>query len=190
MPVTPPGIVGALVPNLLAVALVGTDVPKYASGVAAGLVRWIPSIRVTTTDAGSAGVGSNVPLPLPVPSPLLIPNLTLGMTSMGLIGPFMPVLVTGLANGLSVAFAQMLVKTTHPTVGTGSGVAKFVAPPATPFMVQGFSSVGMVGPSAAQKAGALGIGLDRTFASLVVPVAIVGSASPTGASGVGTGNIV
>ena len=190
MPVAPPAIIGAIVPSLFSAAIVGQDVPKYASGVASGLVQWVPLVKVSTTDTGSAGVGSNVPLPVTVVQPVLYANLITGMTSQGLVGPFMPLFCLGLANGLVASFAQMLVKTTHPSVGTGGGVARFNAPPAALSVIRGFTSVGMIGPSAVQKATALGIALDRTFASLVLPVVIVGSASPVGAAGVGFGNIV
>jgi hypothetical protein len=57
-------------------------------------------------------------------------------------------------------------------------------------MVAGFKSVGMVGLYTDRKALALGMALDTTFATLVEPVAIVGSASPTAGSGVGTGKIL
>jgi len=190
MPVTPPGIIGAVVPNLAAVSFIGTDVPKYANAVAQGLVKWIPLIKVSTVDGGTAGAGTNVPLPLSIPTPVIYANLLAGMAAQGFKGPFMPLFCSGLANGLTAAFFQMLVKTNHPVVGVGSGIARFTAPPAALSIISGFAAAGLNGPSTAQAARALATGLDRTFASLVLPVVIVGTPSPTGASGVGFGGIL
>lgn len=190
MPVTPVGIIGTLVPSLVSCAFIGTDVPKYANAVAQGLVRWIPLVKVTTTDVGSAGVGSNVPFPLIVITPVLYANLLSGMLGQGLKGPLMPLFVSGLSTGLTTAFFQMLIKTTHPSVGVGAGVARMNAPPAFPSISAGFASAGMKGPSSIKAAKALATGLDRTFASLIMPVAIVGSPSPVGSAGVGFGSII
>jgi hypothetical protein len=190
MPVALPAIVGTLIPNLVSTGCLGTDVPKLCSGIGGGLVRWVPIVKVSTVDAGTAGAGSNVPTPVVAPQPLLLTNLLTAMASMGLLGIFVPSFVAGLSNGLSVAFLAMLVKTTHPGVGTGAGVGKYVPPPATPMMISGFASAGIVGDSAVRLATAIGMALTTTFASLVVPVAIVGSASPSPASGTGAGSIV
>lgn len=190
MPITTPGIVGSIVTNLNAVSLIGTDVPKYANGVAQGLILWVPLIQVVTVDVGTAGTGTNVPLPVSVVTPTLYANLFTGATGQGFTGIYLPVFLNGLANGLTAAFFQMLVETVHPIVGTGTGVATFVAPPASTSMITGFASAGLIGPQAVQAAVALAIGLDLTFASLSLPIVIVGTATPTGASGVGTGKIV
>lgn len=189
MPATIPGIMGALIPNLIACGMIGTGVSKYARGVAMGLVRWVPQIKVSTVDTGSAGTGRNVPQPLTVPTPILYGNLVASMTSQGLAGPFMPLFVTGLSNGLTVAFAQMLVSTNHSSVGTGAGVATFKAPPAVKSITEGFTAAGLNGKATARKARALGVALDRTLASLVIPIAIVGSASSSPSTGVGSGQI-
>jgi hypothetical protein len=109
---------------------------------------------------------------------------------MNLLGVMAPIFLLGLANGLTAVFLQTLIKTQHVGVGTGAGVATFKAPPAFPSIIAGFASAGMVGQAASRKAQALGIGLDRTFASLFLPVAIVGTASPTAATGRGFGSIV
>jgi hypothetical protein len=190
MPVTTPGITNALLPNLISVGLLGTEVPKLARGIANGVAQWVPQIRVNTTDAGSAGSGSNIPLPVTVANPILLANLTSGMSVQGLLGVFVPPYLLGLTNGLCAAFLQMAIKTTHVGVGSGAGVAKFTAPPARTSMINGFNSAGLKGDSAARKASAIAQGLDLTFASLLLPVAIVGSASPSPGTGVGTGSIV
>ena len=190
MPVTVPGIQGALIPNLAAVAVAGVGVPQYTNGVAQGLANWVRTITVSTVDTGTAGAGKNAPLPLSVPLPLLVTNITSGMASQGLLGTLAPIFITGLSTGLSVAFLQMVLSTVHPGVGTGAGIATFRAPSAVSFMVSGFKSAGMNGPATERKAVALGRAFDITFASLIVPVAIVGPSSPTGSTGKGTGKIV
>lgn len=190
MPVVLPAIVGTLTSNLMAAGLLGTDVSKMATGVANGLQTWVPTIQVVTVDAGTLGAGSGTPLPLVVPQPVLFGNLQSMIAAAGFVGQSVPQLATGLSNGLSQAFLAMLVTTQHPGIGTGTGVATFVAPPAAGPMVGGFASASLIGEAAPRLAAAIGNALDMTFASLIVNVVIVGSASPTGGSGAGTGKIL
>ena len=190
MPVLVPGIVGALIPNLVSTGMIGTGVPKYALGVALGLSNWIPKVRIQTVDAGTLGVGKSAPIPLIVPQPLLYTNLMIGAASQGLLGVFLPVFTVGLANGLVLSFAQMLINTTHPSVGAGAAVAKFLAPPAAMSMLQGFKQAGMNGNASDKKAKAIGRALDMTFAVLVMPVVIVGPPSISPGAGSGFGGLV
>jgi len=190
MPIALPAISGVLTTNLFATALIGTDTPRLASGVATGLVSWVPQVTVSTVDAGSAGAGTGVPVPWVVPQPILLGLLTANIPPAGFVGLFTPSLIIGLANGLALSFLQMLISTTHFSVGTGSGVASFKAPPAATSMVAGFASAGLVGDAAPRLATAIGISLDSAIASLVIPIVIVGSASPSAATGVGTGKII
>ncbi len=190
MPTTVPGFMGALIPNIVATGMIGTGIPKYARGVALGLQQWLPKVRVATVDTGTAGAGKNVPLPILVPQPLLYGNLLAGMISQKQVGVFMPPFIAGLANGLVLCFGQVLISTTHPSVGIGGGIAKFTAIPAAQSMISGFAQAGMVGDQAVKKARAVATGLDRTFAILVMPVAIVGSPSPFPSAGSGFGNLV
>lgn len=190
MPIALPIITGTLTTNLVATALVGTDTPRLASGVASGLVQWVPQVTVSTVDAGSGGVGVGVPTPWIIPQPLLLGLLAANIPPAGFAGLFTPSLILGLANGLSLAFLQMLISTTHPTVGTGTGISKFAAPPAAISMNAGFASAGLVGDAAPRLATAIGISLDAAIASLVIPIAIVGPASPSATSGTGTGKII
>lgn len=190
MPVTVPGILGAVLPNLVSVAMLGTGTPMYARGVALGVSYWIPKVRVSTVDVGTAGSGKNAPLPLVVPTPLLYSNLLTGMTANGLAGILMPAFVLGLSNGLTLAFSQMLINTTHPTVGSGTGVAKFSGPPAFSSILQGFVDAGMTGEVLSKKSRALGMALDATFVSLVIPLVIVGPSSVSPGTGKGLGRII
>ena len=190
MPVTVPGIFGALMPNLLATGHLGLDTPKLAIAIATGVATWVPQIVVQTIDAGTLGVGKGVPIPLIIPQPILYGALLAGDASFGLLGILTPIMTLGIANGLVLGFLQMLTNTVHAGVGVGSGVARFIAPPAGPTMVGGFASAGMIGEDAAKKANAIGQGLDTTFASLVLPVVIVGAPTPAGGAGVGVGNII
>jgi len=190
MPVTVPGVVGAVLPNLIATANLGTGVPQLASGVANGVVQWTPQIVVATIDAGSLGVGSGGPVPVVIPPPAMLGAMTGGFASFGLLGIMAPLLIAGLSNGLVLAYLQALVKTTHPGIGVGSGVAKFIAPPAGPIFIAGFKAAGMKGQSTDQLALAIGQALDIVFASLLIPIPIVGSASPAGGAGAGVGNII
>lgn len=190
MPIAVPSLTGTLTANLASVGLIGTDMPRLASGVALGLTYWVPQVTVSTIDTGSAGVGSGVPIPWVVPQPVLFGLLGSNIPSVGILGMFTPSLVLGLANGLSLSFLQMLVSTTHPTVGAGSGVAKFMAPPSTSSILAGFSSAGLIGEAAPRLALAIGNSLDAAIASLVIALAIVGPASSAPSTGTGTGKII
>jgi len=190
MPIVLPAIVGAIVPNLIATGNIGDKTPQLATGIANGLQQWIPSIVVQTTDAGSLGVGSGGPMPLVVPQPALYGALLAGAASAGVLGIMAPLMFLGIANGLVLSFAQMLIKTTHPGVGAGTGAARFIGGSAVPAMTAGFAAAGMKGQGTVQIATAVGTGLDITFQALAIPVPIVGSASPSGGSGVGVGLII
>jgi hypothetical protein len=189
MPLTPPGIIGVMLPALFSAGNIGTGTPKLASGIAAGVMLWVAQMKVTTIDTGSLGVGVGL-LPCAVPQPLLFAGVGAGMVSFGNVGPMAPLLTLGVANGLALAFLQGLITTTHPSVGTGSGVAKFVGPSAISSMVGGFASLGMVSPGAVKIASSIGMGIDIAFAGFIVPIPIVGSASPVASGGTGTGTIV
>lgn len=190
MPIALPIAVPLLAANLVSTGMLGIGVPKYATGVINGLTLWVQQIIVNTNDVGSGGAGTNVPLPTLVPTPILYANLVAGMVSQGLIGPLMPPFILGLANGLTAVFLQTLIVTQHVGVGTGAGVARFTAPPAFPSIITGFAMAGINGVATVKKAQALAQGLGQTFASLFLPVVIVGSASPTVTSGVGFGKIL
>lgn len=190
MPIALPAMTGTLTANLLATALVGKDTPKLANGVATGLMYWVPTIRATSIDTGSVGVGVGTPIPLVVPQPVLLGFLLANIPPAGFTGLFAPSLILGLANGLALTFLQMLVSTIHPGIGSGAGVVTFRAPPAAIPMVAGFASAGLVGESSPKLAAAIGRALDASFATLVLPIAIVGSASPVPGVGAGTGSLV
>jgi len=190
MPVTIPGVVGVLFPNLVATGNIGTGVPQLTSGVANGVVQWTPQIVVQTVDSGTLGVGSGGPMPVILPPPILLGAMTVGFASFDILGIMSPLLILGLTNGLVLAYAQALIKTTHAGVGSGTGVATFRAPPAGPIFITGFKAAGMKGQATEKLALAIGQALDVAFASLVMPVPIVGAASPVGGGGVGFGNLI
>lgn len=183
MAVSLPGITGVVAASLLSTGLKGERTPELGMKVASGLVLWVSSIEVKTTDRGFRGEG-NGSQALAVPQFTLFQNLLEAASAQGMKGSYMPPLMLGFANGLAEAFARMLVRTRHPTVGRGSASAKFSAPPAGDPLSVGFGTEAPVGIAAV-----IGAGLDKTFASLVVPISIVGSASFASASGTGAGKI-
>lgn len=191
MPVTPVGAASVITPNLIVVGMLGTGVPQFSLGLGHGLTLWAPSMPVKTVDTGSLGVGVGT-VPLVVPPPLLLVNLLVAFTTMGLMGVMAPLKCQGLSVGMSLAFAQGIVTTTHPMVGTGACVCSFTppAPPiAVPIFVQGFALAGVTGTSIVQLSTAISMALFQTFTSYVLPSPIVGSASPTAGGGVGFGSI-
>jgi len=189
MPLTPAGLTAALTTNLFAAGNIGMKTPQLAAGIAAGVMIWNSTLKVTTVDAGSLGVGKGF-LPCVIPQPLLLVGLLGGLASTGNVGVRLPLLALGVANGLALGFPQGIIMTTHPTVGTGMGVAKFLGTSAVAGMISGFASVGMVGPGPSKMATGIGIGIDTAFAAFTCPVPIVGSASPSASGGTGFGAIV
>ena len=189
MPLTPASITGLVTVNLLATGNLGTKVPQLAAGVAAGVMLWNASLKVVTIDAGTLGVGVGL-LPCVIPQPLLLASFLGGLAATGNVGVMMPLLALGLANGLALSFATGVITTTHPTVGTGTGVARFNGGSAVPGMIGGFASVGMVGPGPTKIATGIGVGLDTAFAAFTVPIPIVGPPSPAASGGTGFGTIV
>lgn len=190
MPLTSANGTAAIAAGLASVTMTGTEVTTYARGIATGISNWLSAIRVTTVDVGTTGVGNNVPLPVVIPSPVLYSNLIAGFAAQALTGTSVPSLCLGLSTGISGAFAQALIVTQHPTVGVGTGVAKFVFSTSIPFLLGGFAQAGMKGTAYVTNATAIGIGLDLTLASLTYPIAIVGASSPYAGAGIGSGSIV
>jgi len=178
-----------LTTNLVATGMLGLGVPKYAMGIANGVALWLPQIIVSTIDAGSLGVGTGI-LPFVIPQPLLLAVLTESFISTGLFGVMAPLKILGLANGLAATLPTAFIKTQHPSVGTGTAVASFTSPPPMPAIQAGFAQAGLVGSSIPKVALAIGLGLQRALVAFKAPVPIIGSASPAGSGGIGTGKIV
>lgn len=189
MPLTPPGIAATLAPALSAAGVLGTSVPQYALGIGVGVCQWAQQVVVLSIDTGTLGVGASTG-PLLVPTPSLLQNLLASFAAMGLAGTMAAPLATGIANGLTLAFAQALVLVSHPSVGVGASVNTFQAGTAAPFMLAGFASVGFHGTYMSNIATAIGLALDTTFRALVLPLLIVGSVSPMASTGAGIGKIV
>jgi len=191
MPLNPSALaVGFLTPNLFSVAHIGIGTPKLALGIAMGVCQFLTSqAKAITVDVGTFGVGTSI-MPLVVPPPLLQGGLYTGFSSMGIIGVFSPLTITGVTNGLVTGLTALaLLQTNHPSVGVGSGIARIVGPSAVPAMLQGFSSMGMTGVGSIKLATAIGMALDITFAGFTLPIPIVGPASPVAGAGSGFGKI-
>ncbi len=189
MPLTPVGLAGVLVPALVSSAQLGIAIPQFALGVGTGVTIFTQSTVVTSVDTGTLGAGVTT-IPLLVPQPLLLANLLAGFAATATVGVMAPLMAVGLANGLALGFLQGLVVMTHPGVGAGAGVAKFIGVGAVPAMIAGFTAAGMVGVGAVKMATAIGIALTLTFATYVLPVPIVGAPSILPGAGVGVGKIV
>lgn len=192
MPVTPVGAATVITPNLIAVGMIGTGVPQFSLGLGYGLSLWAPAMTVKTVDTGTLGVGAGV-VPLVVPPPLLLTNLLIAFTTVGLMGVMAPLKCQGLSVGMSLAFAQGLVVTTHPTVGTGTCICSFTPPMppiAVPLFVQGFALAGVTGIAVTQIATAISLALVQTFTPYVLPSPIVGPPSPVASGGVGFGSVM
>jgi hypothetical protein len=189
MALTIPGAQAAFMGGLSGASIVGASSPSFALGISIGLVTWVATVSVETADVGTAGAGAGTTV-LVVPAPTLLTALQEAFPAAGLVGAMAPALATGLSNGFATAFPQANVITTHPTVGTGSGVAKFIAPPAITAMQEGLASQGMTNTGALQIAGAISTALTAVFSVFTIPVVIVGPSSSDPSTGVGTGKIV
>jgi hypothetical protein len=192
MPLNPPTLAsGFIAPNLLSVAHIGIGMPKLALAIAIGACQFLTiQAKVVTTDTGVLGAGTSV-MPLVIPSPLLQGGLYAGFSSMGILGIMSPLTILGITNGFISGFAALaLLRTNHPGIGVGTGIAKIIGPSAIPSMLLGFASMLMIGEGSIKMATAIGIGLDTTFASFIQPVPIVGAGSPVGGAGVGFGSVI
>jgi hypothetical protein len=129
-------------------------------------------------------------LPFFIPTPLLTTNLLVAYAANGHLGPMAPLEAVGIGNGISLGAVQGLIQTVNPTVGVGLGVGKISGPPAFSSLMQGFSSVGIKGQGASQKANAISIALMVTLTAMVYPIPIVGAGSILPSAGVGTGKII
>lgn len=175
----------AMMPGLKGVGLNGQLTQQMAQVIATGLTEWVQRIVVQTTDQGFGGKSKCVRTTLAVRVSTLFLNLLLADGAGSIFGGASARMTRGTAIGLAAAFSKMRINTHHPSVGSGTGRATFRAPPAGPFMIRGLTALGL-----ADKGKSIGLGLDRTFASLVVPVAIVGAAEPYPGAGAGTGSII
>lgn len=188
--VSPVMAAGFIAPNLLATGQIGQAMPKFALAVSLGVVDYLSSAKVVSVDTGTLGVGTTI-FPLIVPQPVLVAALFSGFGSMGLLGPMAPLVIVGLANGITLGCAALaLLKINHPTVGVGAGVARIVGGSAIPSMLDGFDDMDMNTDGSKKMATAIGIALDITFAAFFEPVPIVGSASPVPSGGVGFGSVI
>jgi hypothetical protein len=189
MPLAAPTLTVTLTTSLLGSGMIGSATPKFASGVAQGVTLWVKKLSVQTVDAGVAGVGTGL-FPFLIPPQLLMANLLAAYVANGQIGPMAPLEAVGLANGLAMGLLTGLIKTTHPTVGAGAGVARISGPPAYSSLMQGFSSVGIKGQGATKKANAISTALMLTLQVITLPIPIVGPVGPSPSSGIGSGKIV
>ncbi len=189
MPLTLPGLVGAISGGLISGSMAGMAVPQIASGLANGILSWIPTVQVVTADAGVLGAGSGL-LPFLLPPPAVVAAMLAGVASAGLSGVMAAPAATGLGMGIAQGLAQGLITTVHPSVGVGTGIAKLVFPPAIPFLLAGLASANLTGISAPLVATAVGTALSAVFAAFIMPIPIVGAGSPSPSSGVGTGKIL
>lgn len=189
MPITPPGLLGAILPAITATGMIGTAAVQLATGVATGITLWNPLIKVISVDTGLLGVGAGTG-PVILPPPVLLGAMITSFAGSGILGTMAVPLATGLSLGIALGYAQGLIVTVNTGVGVGAGVAKFIPPPAVASMIAGFAAAGLTGTSSIQLATAIGLALQIAFAPLVGTVAIVGAGSPLPGAGAGIGQIV
>ena len=179
----------AIAGGLASSGFTGVGIPQLAAGIASGVLLWLPQVQVISADTGTAGAGTTT-FPLFIPPPLLTAALLSAYPASSHLGIFAPLEATALGLGLASGFAQGLIVMAHPGVGVGTGIAKFVGPPALPSLVAGMASAGLVGIFTPLKAQAISQALLTVFSAYVIPVPIVGPSSPIASTGVGVGKVV
>ncbi len=191
MPLNPSALAPIIAAGLLSAGQSGFQMPKFTLGIASGVCKYFSlAAKVVTVDTGTLGAGTGAN-PFFLSAPALIQTMLAGYASAGILGMFGPGNATGVANGISQGLISLaLLQTNHPSVGVGTGVARIVGSSAVPTMVAGFADAGMVNTGSVQQATGIGIGLDTFFQSFTMPIAIVGSTSPSGSSGSGFGFVV
>jgi ABC-type transport system involved in cytochrome c biogenesis permease subunit len=189
MPLPMPVVVGLVTANLISGGIAGPAIPLLANGVGTGLINWLPTVVVITTDSGSAGVGSGF-MPFIVPLGPMMAGMLASFAVNQMLGPMAPLEAMALAKGVSGALSLGILKTTHSGVGSGTGVVRLIAPPAFPFLVSAFKSSGMKGDTAVKKAKAISDAILISFNVFSVAIPIVGPSAPTAGSGSGIGKII
>lgn len=184
MPVLSAQVQGAILAQL---SMTGSDLSKLMLGIGIGVQQWVLATIVQTQDVGTAGAGTGGPFP--VLAPALTGNVISGVTSV-FSGTDAASLAAGIGGGIQTALQSGLIQTTHAGVGTGTGIVRFQAPSAVGFIQAGLAAAGITGTYAGTLAAGVGQGLDRTWQTFITSIPIVGSVSPSGASGVGIGKIV
>jgi hypothetical protein len=169
--------------------MIGVGTPKLAAGIVAGTLLWASSRKVSTVDTGTAGAGVGF-LPLLVPPPALYVGFLAEASAEDFLGVFTPLFLQGLSVGLSSFLATALIRTSHPGVGVGVGVATVGGPPSRAAYLAGLSSQGVTGPSAQKLASVLGNTMDKILPAIPYPVPIVGPPSPTATVGTGVGSLL
>lgn len=188
MPLTPAAI-PIMTGALLGSGLIGSQTPQLSSGVVNGVCKWVKTVTVLAPSSGTLGAGQGL-APLVVPPPTLFGALTQGFAAMEILGPMSPLLINGLANGLSQVFAQATVITTHVAVGVGAGTVKFTPGTPGPILTQGMQEAGMKGDGPVKMGSAIGIALTIVFSALTLPLVVAGSPNIVPGGGVGFGKIV
>jgi len=189
MPLVAPILSATITTGIFSVGLIGPAVPKFGSGLGTGIALWVQQLKVITVDTGAVGLGKGL-APLIVPQNLLMSSLLAAYAVNGQLGVMAPLEATGISNGLFMGFGQGLISTTHPSVGVGAAIARISGPPAFSSIMQGFSSVGITGSGASEKASAISMALGIVLQTLVLPVAIVGAGGPSPSAGSGYGSII
>jgi len=189
MPLTPPGLSGAIMGGLSSASFTGTNLMDLARGIASGICNWISAMVVTTTDVGAPGVGTGV-MPLIVPAPSIQAQVLSGLSSQSFKGTSLSSLSQGLGTGLNIGLMMGIIQTTHPSVGVGTATPKFTAPPLGPLIMAGLLGAGVKGTEMSKLANGIGSGVENVFSSLVLQVPIVGSIAPISGPMTGVGFIM
>ena len=192
MPLDPLTINSVLFPSMVSSGMLGTGVAQFSYALSCGLSEYfLLGVRVQTFDSGSAGVGvGNGPPGSVVILPVSIGSIMPGvMISAGMKGVAIPMLTLAFSESVPLILMQSTVTTSSPLVGTGAGVGTLVPTGAYPYIIRGFKSNGMNGPSSDVLALAIGEALDASLPTSIVKVAISGSASPSPSTGLGIGGL-
>lgn len=189
MPITIPGMTATLIQGLVSSGALGIGTPQLALGVAIGTFQWLQACSVVSVDTGTLGAGVGLG-PMIVPPNVLIPAMLAGFASSAIIGIMAPPTALGLAQGLSLGFAQGLIVTANVGVGLGGGVSKLIPVPAFPFIQAGLTSAGCIGISSVQLAAAITVAFTTVFGALVFPIVVTGPPSIIPGGGAGTGKVI
>ena len=190
MPLTPPLIYADMASARAACSFPFTRMPfdQLAWALASGIVQWAPTVQLTGVSVGTAGAGTINTLASKV---FLAPNPPLaiaGMGSAGLVGP------PGIALGTVIGQAVPKALTSYAGyaggvagVGVGGDVSKVVAASGSGLaallvpLLAGFLGPG---PASAQMAKGLGQAVANLVLTATATGNVVGTPSPSAASGV------
>lgn len=172
------------------IGFTGVALLNLCHAITSGIIdALINTASVTTYDQGSLGVGSGQGFITPDPVKIKT-SLSQSMAGSQINGVATELIVDAMSSSIASALTFAEVKTTHSSVGTGFGLGTISPSSSSSVFYYAFLGAGFSTDLSASLAASVSTGFDACLPFQSVQVVISGSASPSGASGVGSGMLL